>query len=95
MDSRLYLFERSGSLVRKDSAEFEKKSLKTFEIVFMSYVNDLLLSIALKFDTTVFLGTPSDFRVFLNSLGLPTFSESLFCRRMVAFLLRLTFVHCI
>ena len=27
-DSRLYLFEGSGSLARKDSANFEKKSLK-------------------------------------------------------------------
>ena len=72
----LYLNEGSGSLARKDSPKFEKKSLKTFDIVFMSYVNDLLSSIALKFETTVFLGIPRDFRIFHNSFGLPTLSES-------------------
>ena len=76
MDSRLYLFEWSGSLTRKDLGTFEKKSLKTFDIVFKSYVNDLLSSIVLKFETTVFLGIPRDFRVFHNYFGLPTLSES-------------------
>ena len=33
-------------------------------------------SIALKFETTVFLGLKRDFRVFRNSFGLPTLSES-------------------
>ena len=42
----------------------------------MSYVNDLLSSIALKFETTIFLGIPRDFRVFRNSFGLPTLYES-------------------
>ena len=52
MGSRLYLFEGSGNLTRNDAAKFQKKSLKTFYIVFMSYINDLLSSIALKFETT-------------------------------------------
>ena len=72
----LYLNEGSGSLARKDSPKFEKKSLKTFDIVFMSYVNGLLSSIALKFETTVFLGIARDFRVFHSSFVLPTRSES-------------------
>ena len=70
------MFEGSGSLARNDSAKFEKKSLETFDVVFMSYVNDLLLSITLKIKTTVFLGIPRDFRVFHKSFGLPTLSES-------------------
>ena len=44
MDSRLYLFEWSGSLARKDSAKFEKKSLKTCDLVFMSYLNDFFFN---------------------------------------------------
>ena len=73
--SSLYLLVGSSSLAKKDSAKFEKKCLKTF-IVFMSYVNDLLLSIALKFETTAFLGIPRDVRVFHDSFGLPALSES-------------------
>ena len=92
MDSRLYLFEGSGSLARKDSAKFEKKYLKTFDIVFMPYVNDLSLSIALKFETTIFLDIPRDFRIFHNSFGLPT-RLRVSHQRMLAFLLRLTFVR--
>ena len=42
----------------------------------MSYANDFFLSTALKFETTVFLGTSKDFKVFQNSFGLPTLSES-------------------
>ena len=42
----------------------------------MSHVNDLLLSIALKFKTTVFLNIPRVFRVFHNSFDLPTLSEN-------------------
>ena len=42
----------------------------------MSLVNDMLLSITLKFETIVFLGIPRDFKVFHNSFGLPTISES-------------------
>ena len=53
MGSRLYLFEGSGNLTRNDAAKFQKKSLKTFYIVFMSYINDLSSSIALKFETTL------------------------------------------
>ena len=53
MGSRLYLFERSGNLTRSDVAKFQKKPLKTFDIVFMSYINDLSSSIALKFETTL------------------------------------------
>ena len=44
-----------------------RKILKKFDIVFMSNVNYLLLSIALKFETTVSLGIPSDFRVYNNT----------------------------
>ena len=64
MDFRLYLFEGSGSLPSKYSAKFENKSLKTFNIVYMSYVNDL---IPLKFETTIFLGITRDFRMIHNS----------------------------
>ena len=46
---RLYLFEGLGSFSRRDSPKFEEKSLKTFDLVFMSHVNDLLFAIALKF----------------------------------------------
>ena len=41
----------------------------------MSYVNDLLSSIALQIETTVFLGIPRDFRVSHNTFGLQTLSE--------------------
>ena len=41
----------------------------------MSYVNDLLSSFELKFETTVFLGITRDFRVFHNSFALPILSE--------------------
>ena len=58
----------------------------------MSYINDLLLSIALKFETTVFLDILRDFRVFHNSFGLPTLLR-VFHERMLAYLLRLTFVR--
>ena len=70
------MFDGLGSLTRKDLGTFEKKSLKTFDIVFKSYVNDFLSSIVIKFETTVFLGIPRDFRVFHNYFGLPTLSES-------------------
>ena len=86
----IYLLERSGSLPRRGSAEFEK-SLKTFDIVFMPYVKNFL-SIALKFGTTVFLGMPRDFGVFNNSFVFPTFSGS-FSSKNACFLLRLTFSH--
>ena len=33
----LYIFEESSSLARKDSAKYEKKYLKTLDIVFMLY----------------------------------------------------------
>lgn len=69
MDFRLYLFEGSGSLPSKLNlpAKFENKSLKTFNIVYMSYVNDLIFSIPLKFETTIFLGITRDFRMIHNS----------------------------
>ena len=76
MVSRLYSLEGSGSLIREDSAKLEKKSLETFDIVLMSYVHDLLLSIAMKLKTAVFLGIPRDFRVLHNLFGLSTLSES-------------------
>ena len=42
----------------------------------MSYVHDLLSSLELKFETTVFLGITRDFRVFHNNFALPILSES-------------------
>ena len=90
----LYLFEGPGNLARKDSAKFEKKSLKTFDIVFMSHVNDLVLSIALKFETTVFLGIPRDFRVFHNFFGLPTLCESFLSKNACFFAAINFFVSC-
>ena len=64
----------SGSLPRRDFARFEK-SLKNVDTVFMSYDKDLLLSIVVKFETTVFLGMPRDFRVFHNSFGFQRLSQ--------------------
>ena len=57
----------------------------------MTNVNDLLLSIALKFETTVFLIIPRDFRMCHNSFDLTALSE-IFHQRMFAFVLRLTLV---
>ena len=41
----------------------------------MPYVNDMLSSVALKFETTVFLQITRDFRVFHDSFGLPKLLE--------------------
>lgn len=49
---RLYLFKGSGSLTRGDSAKFGGKNLKVFDIIFMPFVNNWLLSISLRFETT-------------------------------------------
>ena len=57
----------------------------------MANVNDLLVSIVLKFETTVFLVIPRDFRMCHNSFDLPTLSESI-NQRVFALLLRLTLV---
>ena len=57
----------------------------------MSFVNDLLPSIALKFGTNVFWGMPRDLRVFHNSLDLPTLSEY-FSSKMLLLLLS-TLMH--
>ena len=73
----LYLLGAIGSLIKRDSAKFEKKSLNIFAIVFLSNVNALLLSTALKFEISVFCGMPRDFKVSHSSFGFPIFSESL------------------
>ena len=72
-----YLWEALGSLIKSDSAKFEKKSLKMFAVVFLSTFNALLLSTALKFETSVFFGMSRDFKVSDISFGFPICSESL------------------
>ena len=49
----LYLLGALGSLIKRDSAKFEKKSLNIFAIVFLSNVNALLLSTALKLEVNL------------------------------------------
>ena len=44
--------------------------------LFLRHVNDLLWLIALRFEITIFLGIPRDFRMFHNSFCLPMLSES-------------------
>ena len=73
----LYLLGALRSLIRRDSAKFEKKYLNIFAIVFLSNVNALLLSTALKFEISVFCGMPRDFKVSHSSFGFPVFSENL------------------
>ena len=73
----LYLLGALGSLINRDSAKFEKKSLNIFAMVFLSNVNALLLSTALKFEISVFCGMLRDFKVSHSSFGFPIFSESL------------------
>ena len=73
----LYLVGALGSLIRRDSAKFEKKSLNIFAIVLLSNVNALLLSTALKFEISVFCGMPRDLKVSHSSFGFPVFSENL------------------
>ena len=58
-------------------AKFEKKSLKGFAIGFLSNVNALLLSIALKVEFGVFFSVPRDFKVPYSSFDFPIHSESL------------------
>ena len=73
----LYLLGVLGSLIKRDSTKFEKKSMNIFAVVFLSNVNALLLSTTLKFEISVFCGIPTDVKVSNNSLGFPIFSESL------------------
>ena len=73
----LYLLGVLGSLIKRDSTKFEKKSMNIFAVVFLSNVNALLLSTTLKFEISVFCGIPTDVKVSHNSLGFPIFSESL------------------
>ena len=47
-----------------------------FAIVFLSTVNALLLSTALKFETSVFCGMSRNFKVSDTSFGFPINSES-------------------
>ena len=73
----LYLSGALGSLTERDLAKFEKKSLNTFVIVFLSNVNALLHSTALKFGISVVYGMPRDFKASHSSFGFPIFSASL------------------
>ena len=50
--------------------------MKSFDIVFMSYVNDLLLSVALKFETTLFGWHTKRFHGASIFFGLLTLAES-------------------
>ena len=75
-----YLLGALGSLIKRDSAKFEKKSLNNFAIyiyIFLSNGNVLLLSTALELEISVFCGMQRDFKVSHNSFGFPIFSESL------------------
>ena len=73
----LYLLGALESLIKRDSAKFEKKSLNIFAIVFLSNVNALLLSTALKFEISVYCAMSRDFKVSHSSFGFPIFSASL------------------
>ena len=66
----------SGSLIRRDTAKFDKKFLKIFEIERVSWVKVLSCSIVLKLEITVLFGIPRDLRNSHNPLGLPIVSES-------------------
>ena len=90
----LYLLGTLGSLIKRDLAKFEKKSLNIFAIVFLSNVNALLLSTALKFEISVFCGMPRDFNVSHSSFGFPIFSASLSSKN-ARFLLQLILMYCI
>ena len=72
---RLYLSAGFGSFIRKDSAKFEKKFFKIFEMELVSRVKVLTYSIALKLEITVLFEIPRDPRDSHNSLGLPIDSE--------------------
>ena len=73
----LYLLGALRSLIKRDLAKFGKKSLNIFATVFLSNVNALLLSTALKFEISIFCGMPRDFKVSQSSFGFPIFSASL------------------
>ena len=81
----LYLLGILGSLIKRDSTKFEKKSMNIFAVVFLSNVNALLLSTTLKFEISVFCGIPTDVKVSHNSLGFPIFSESLSSKNVINF----------
>ena len=72
-------------MIKRDSAKFEKKSLKNFTMVFLSNVNALLLSTALKFEISVFFGIPRNFKVSHSSFGFPIHSESLSSKNAIFF----------
>ena len=72
----MYLFVGFRSLIRRDSAKFEKKFMKIFEIERLSWVKVLLSSVALKLEITVLFGMLRDLRDYNNSLSLPIVSES-------------------
>ena len=74
----LYLLGALESLIKRDSAKCEKKSLKMFAIVFLSNVNALLLSNALKFEISVFCNMPRGLKVFHSSFRYLVTTFSLF-----------------
>ena len=79
----LYLLVALGSLIKKDSVKFEKKSLNIFAIYsFSSNVNALLLSTALEFEISVFYGMPRYFKVSHSSFGFP---KRLYHQKMLVF----------
>ena len=90
----LDLFGALGSLIKRDLAKFENKSLNIFAIVFLSNVNALLLSTALKFEISVSCGMPRDSKVSHSPFGFPLFSENL-SSKMLSFLLQLILMYCI
>ena len=69
IDYTIYLSGAIESLIKRDLVKFEKKSLKSFAIVFLSNDNALLISTALKFEIIVFFGIPRDFKVSHSSFG--------------------------
>ena len=56
-----YLLGALGSLIKRDSAIFEKKSLKMLHLFFLSTVNVLLLSMALTFEISIFFQHAEEF----------------------------------
>ena len=90
----LHLLGVLGSFIKRDSAKFEKKSLNIFAIVFLSNVNALLLSTALKFEISGFCGILRDFR-FPKGLSVFQYLLRVYHQKILAFLLQLILTYCI
>ena len=72
----MYLFGELGSLLREIRLNL-RRNLGKFLVVFLSNVNLLLLSTALKFEISIFFGMSKDFKVCHISFGFSIYSDSL------------------